>query len=542
MSSTAVPTPTPGQPRLAAAASAFRSLPTRAITVFSGTAGLVVKIVLLAISNAIAAWAAIALATRHNWAAVVVLVAATVAIDLIYMARRRAIPAKFLVPGTIFLLAFQAVPIAYTINVAFQKYATGHIGSKTEAIAGIKGNSLQAGPNSKSYSMAPARDANGDLVLILVDSDTGATLVGTQTALKPIPKKDVTVSSAGEITGASGYKIITGPALTALDTQLSNYTVPVGRDSAIQPQGFDAASGVTPTLRYDAHAGTFTRISDGLVFRDTGGGAFVARNGEELEPGWRTGTGLHNFGRVVHSKLIRTPFLNVFWWTIVFATMTVLLSFGLGLFLAISLDKKGMRLQRFYRSVLVIPYAVPGFLSLLVWQGLLNDEFGVVNRAFHLHVPWLFDPNWAKVSVILVSLWLTFPYFFLISMGALQSIPTELYEAARVDGGGGWQVFRKVTLPLLLIAVAPLLIASFAFNFNNFNNIYLLTGGGPGVNGSPIAGGTDILISYTYKLAFAAGKGQDYGLASAISILIFFVVATISAVSFSRTKALENLR
>jgi arabinogalactan oligomer / maltooligosaccharide transport system permease protein len=225
----------------------------------------------------------------------------------------------------------------------------------------------------------------------------------------------------------------------------------------------------------------------------------------------------------------------------VFAALTVLLSFALGLFLAIALDKRGMRFQRVYRSALVIPYAIPAILSLLVWQGLLNDEFGVVNHIFHIHVPWLFDANWARVSVILVSVWLTFPYFFLVSMGALQSIPGELYEAARVDGGGGWQVFRKVTLPLLLVAVAPLMIASFAFNFNNFNNIFLLTTGGPPVNGNSTAGATDILISYTYKLALQTGQGHDFGQASAITIIIFFIVAGMSAVMFTRTKALENL-
>jgi arabinogalactan oligomer/maltooligosaccharide transport system permease protein len=184
---------------------------------------------------------------------------------------------------------------------------------------------------------------------------------------------------------------------------------------------------------------------------------------------------------------------------------------------------------------------VPGFLSLLVWQGLLNDDFGVVNRLLHLNIPWLFDANWAKVSCILVSFWLTVPYFFLVSMGALQSIPEELNEAAHVDGGGPTQIFRRVTLPLVLVATSPLLIASFAFNFNNFNNIYLLTQGGPTQPDQPIAGSTDILISYTYKLALATGKGNDYGLASAVSIVIFIIVATISAVSFSKTKALENL-
>ena len=238
---------------------------------------------------------------------------------------------------------------------------------------------------------------------------------------------------------------------------------------------------------------------------------------------------------------MRKPFLRVFTWTFAFAASVVLFSFALGLFLAITLDKKGMRLQRLYRSLLVIPFAVPGFLLLLVWQGLLNDDFGVVNRGIlHASVPWLFDPTWAKVSVILVSTWLTFPYFFLVSLGALQSIPGELIEAAKVDGAGAWQQFRKVTLPLLLVAVAPLLIASFAFNFNNFNNIYLLTGGGPATD-QPIAGATDILISYTWKLAFAAGKGADYGLASAVAVVIFFIVAGISTLGFMRTKALENL-
>jgi ABC-type sugar transport system permease subunit len=240
---------------------------------------------------------------------------------------------------------------------------------------------------------------------------------------------------------------------------------------------------------------------------------------------------------------VRNPFLRVFAWTLAFATLTVLISFAVGLFLAITLDKKGMRLQRVYRSILVVPYATPGALALLVWAGLLNDDFGVVNHILHVHVPWLFGSVWwARVSIILVSTWLTFPYFFLVSMGALQSIPTELTEAARVDGGGRWQVFRRVTMPLLLVVVAPLLIASFAFNFNNFNNIYLLTAGGPAANDQSIAGGTDILISYTYKLSFATGKGGDYGLAAAVSILIFFIVATISAISFWRTKALENVR
>ncbi len=521
------------------AGNAALSLPTRAIGVFSGTVGFVLKIVFLAIVNAVALWAAIVLADHHRWRAVGVLAAATAAINLIYLVKRWTLPLKFLIPGTVFLLAFQVLPVIYTINVAFTNYSTGHISSKSQVLATIKTNSLTESPNSASYTIAPARDSSGNFVLVLQD-EGGQTFIGTKDGLKPIPRSDVTIAD-GEITAARGYKVITGTALGGLDKELSTFKVPLGGGKAVQPQGFDTAVVLQPTLRYDAQHDEFVRIKDGVVYKNNGRGSYVAASGAELEPGWKAYVGLRNFSRIVHSPLIRSPFLKVFAWTLFFATAVVFVSFALGLFLAITLNKPGLMFQRTYRSLLVIPYAVPAFLSLLVWQGLLNDDFGVVNNITHLGIPWLFDPWWARVSVIFVSVWLTVPYFFLVSLGALQSIPSELVEAARVDGGGAWQIFRKVTLPLLLVAVAPLMIASFAFNFNNFNNIYLLTGGGPAMGNSPIAGATDILISYTYKIAFAAGKGQDYGLATAIGIIIFFVVATISAVSFSRTKALENL-
>jgi arabinogalactan oligomer/maltooligosaccharide transport system permease protein len=529
-------------PRASAATSAL-SAPTRIVAAFSGSRGLAVKIVLLALANALAAWAAAVLASKGKWPAFGVLVVATVAIDAIYLARRRTVPLKFLVPGTIFLIAFQVAPIVYTVSVAFTNYSTGHILAKSQAITGIELNSLQAPPNGQTYAMAPARDAAGDLVLVL-KADNGKTSIGTRKGLKPIPPGDVKTDANGAIIAATGYKLITGPALFTLDKVLNAYTVPTGGATAIRPEGLDTAVDLEPSLRYDAKRDVFVKtVGAPTVYRDNGKGSFVSSTGAELEPGWTTSVGTRNFSAIVHNPLVRNPFLRVFAWTLAFATFTVLISFAVGLFLAITLDKKGMRLQRVYRSLLVVPYATPGALALLVWAGLLNDDFGVVNHILHVHVPWLFGSVWwARVSIILVSTWLTFPYFFLVSMGALQSIPTELTEAARVDGGGRWQVFRRVTLPLLLVVVAPLLIASFAFNFNNFNNIYLLTAGGPASNDQSIAGGTDILISYTYKLSFATGKGGDYGLAAAVSILIFFIVATISAVSFWRTKALENVR
>jgi arabinogalactan oligomer/maltooligosaccharide transport system permease protein len=192
---------------------------------------------------------------------------------------------------------------------------------------------------------------------------------------------------------------------------------------------------------------------------------------------------------------------------------------------------------------MILPYAIPSFLSALVWAGMMNQSFGFLNQVIFggASIPWLTDPVMAKVSILIVNLWLGFPYMFLVCTGALQSIPEELQEAATVDGARPWAVFRLIKLPLLLVSVAPLLIASFAFNFNNFNVVYMLTDGGPRDSAAPIpVGYTDILISMVYKVAFT-GQTRDYGLASAYSIIIFIVVAVISVIAFRRTKSLEEL-
>jgi arabinogalactan oligomer/maltooligosaccharide transport system permease protein len=508
---------------------------------FSGPAGLIVKFTLLGVVDAFAIWAIAILASRNNWIACVVLAASTAAINAVYLIPRRwTLPLKFLLPGTVFLLAFQVIPIFYTIDIAFTNYASGHIISKSDAITQIKQNSLAQTPDSSTYTLSPALDKQGKLVLLLVDDATKKPYVGTREGLTPLPRGKATIAG-GAITAAPGYTLLKGAKLFTLDTALANYRVPISGSHAIHPEGIDNAVELQPTLRYDKQTDTFTSIKSGVVYRDSGQGAYVSASGKELAPGWKTYIGWKNFSSVLHNPVIRNPFLRVFAWTMSFAILTVLLSFALGLFLAITLQKP-IRFQKLYRTAFVIPYAIPSFLTILVWAGLLNDNYGIINSVLHTHIPFLFDTWWARFSIILVSIWLTFPYFFLVSLGALQSIPAELVEAARVDGGGSWQVFRKITLPLLLVAVAPLMIASFAFNFNNFNTIYLLTTGGPPAQDQSIAGTTDILISYTYKVAFQSGKGQDYALASAISIFIFFIVAAISLFGFWRSRTLESLQ
>ncbi len=239
--------------------------------------------------------------------------------------------------------------------------------------------------------------------------------------------------------------------------------------------------------------------------------------------------------------------LPVFAWNVVFAALTVLSTALLGGLLGVLLNDKRLPLRNFYRTLLVIPWALPAVITIQMWVALLNKQFGAINRLLGLlgvyPIPWLLDPLWAKAAVLLVNLWLGFPYMMTATLGALSTIPDELYEAARVDGASGWQSFRAITLPLLWPPFIPILLSSFAFNFNNFNLIYLLTGGGPPAEGRlSTAQATDILISWAYKTAFRAEGQSAYGLGAAISLVIFAITVGISLVNFNLTGAFKEER
>jgi arabinogalactan oligomer/maltooligosaccharide transport system permease protein len=227
-------------------------------------------------------------------------------------------------------------------------------------------------------------------------------------------------------------------------------------------------------------------------------------------------------------------------WNLAFALGTVFAQFVLGLLCALALHHPKVRGRSVYRILLVLPYAMPSFAMLLVWTDMFNQDFGLINRLLGLNVDWLGQAWTARLAVILVQLWLGYPYMFLVATGALQAIPRELGEAAEIDGASGWQRLRRVTLPLLLVALSPLLISSFAYNFNNFNAIRLTTEGGPFPPTDSAVGATDLLITYTYRVAFG-GSGAQFGFAAALSLYILAIVAVISIVSFRRTRRLEDV-
>ena len=174
---------------------------------------------------------------------------------------------------------------------------------------------------------------------------------------------------------------------------------------------------------------------------------------------------------------IRAGFVKIFVWNVAFAVISVASTFLLGMLLALLFNDPRLRGKAFYRSVLILPYALPGFVTALVWASMFNQDYGLINKILHLDIDWLGNAWAAKVAILTANLWLGFPYMFIVCTGALQSIPADVREAAHIDGAGALRMLRSITMPLLLVAVGPLLIARFAFNFNNFSLIYLLTGG-----------------------------------------------------------------
>jgi len=504
---------------------------------------MIIKILLLAFIDAVAVFAVFSLVMQKNWFVAVVVVAATVVVNWIYFSRRF-LPAKYLTPGLIFLAVFQVFVLLYTCYVGFTNYGTGHNGTKEQAISSLLASSLERVEDSPAYPVTVV-DRFGELGLLVTDPTTGEAFVGTSD--EPLSRVPDAEKSGGKAVSAPGWTSLTFQQVIARTAEITELSVPYSsdpNDGALRtPEGSNAYRYLS-TMEYDAHADTMTNTVTGVVYADRGTGAFAAEDGTELRPGWQITVGFDNFVRAFTEPSIRGPLVYVTVWTFIFAIASVVLNFALGLLLAITFQNARMRGVKYYRLLLILPYAFPAFLSILVWKGMMNESFGFLNQALFggADIPWLTDPTLAKVSAILVNVWLGFPYMFLICTGALQAIPDELTEAATVDGARGWSVFRLIKLPLLLSTTAPVLVSTFAFNFNNFNLVYLLNNGGPRDTTTSLpVGHTDLLISMVYKVAFT-GQNRDYGLASAFSIIIFLIVAAIAVVSFSRTKALEEIQ
>lgn len=447
-------------------------------------------------------------------------------------------PLRWVSPGLALMILVVVYPVISTVYIAFTNYGDGHLLTKPVAIRLIEQETYLP-EEGVVYDWTAYISPDGQQFLLWLEAPDDSV---KYIARPGQPVEEVTGEPPEEI---EGFRRLNNIERVRYTSQLTALTF--GEDEArfqVSTRQIGKAAQYQQRYQYDAEQDTMVEVATGKMFRPVVG-TFTADDGTTLRPGYQVTIGAHNFTRLFTTPSLREPFARVFVWTVVFAALSVLLTFALGTALAIAFDVPEMPLRSLLRSLLLIPYAIPSFLSVPIWVGLLNPQFGVVSQfftsVFGWNPQWFADPTWSKIGILLIQLWLGFPYMFVIVTGALQALPKDIYEAADLDGAQAWSQFRFITLPLLLITVGPLLVASFAFNFNNFVVIYLYNEGGPPMSGtaSPV-GHTDILATYTFRIAFDSGRGADLGYAAAITVVIFLILLVITWFQFRFTNLLEE--
>ncbi len=468
-------------------------------------------------------------------------------IILQYIAKRYQwiMPWYYLLPAILFLFSFTFIPVMLTITLAFTDYAgirNGqlNISSSTNIVSSNNKQLILDNPKILSCDLLMGNRKGCNNVRAVVYAagrfeTKGLSLKENKLTLESAPPTDrqitaveITMPSMGfsaqfPISGIEGNVITlerTPPEADLENIILSLDRLPIER-KIIKLEN--------DTVFLDE------ALPDGLEY------VAIARYNDF---GW---VGFDNF-KLIASEA-RVALFPVFLWNLIFAISTILINTVIGVFIALLLNNPHLRFRNLYRTLLIVPWALPAIITIQVWRGFLNQNFGAINRLLALlDLPtfdWLGDQSyWAlapKAAILLVNLWLGLPFMMTAVLGALSAIPRELYEATKMDGANAWQAFWGVTSPLLRTALIPITLTGFAFNFNNFNLIFLLTDGGPPCSGCmATARSTDILISWAYNESFRSQGGYAYGLGSAISIIIFMITLAISLMNFKVTGALKE--
>jgi arabinogalactan oligomer/maltooligosaccharide transport system permease protein len=525
--------------------------------------GFVVKLILMAIVNALGVYICFFAFVKESWWIFGFMLVVLLLLDYVYFTNKHTLPMKYILPGVIFLLIFQIFVILYTLGVAFTNYGTGHNLTKDQAVSQILSSRESKVEDSKGYPLTAIQQGDqygfavieGDTVkagLGAAHNDAGnpinvdAAVISEAPEEVPLAVVEGAEFSGKKITSVPGYEIVPTQFLVKHQQFFAKLRVPVSDDpTAGSIRTTDMMNGFEYKSTFSYDGTNLVDTKNNVTYTDNGKGSFADETGHAIEPGWQVFIGFENFTKAFTDPTYSGPFLRVLLWNIAFALLSVISTFLLGLFLAAVFNEERVKGRKIYRTLLLLPYAFPAFLSALIWSGLLNTDFGFINNVLlgGAEVPWLTDDWLAKLSVLGVNLWLGFPYMFLICTGALQALPADIKEAAKVDGASPLRTWFSVTGPLILVSTAPVLIASFSFNFNNFTLIYMLTEGGPRFTDvSAPVGATDILISMVYQISGISGQGaRDFGLGSALSILIFIIVAVVSALGFRQTRKLEEM-
>jgi len=500
-----------------------------------------IKWAILATVGIVNGYATILMYSRGELAFALLTIVLT-ALALYVFGSKKAYAHRYIYPGIAGMILFILFPLAYTVGLSFTNYSAKNQLSLERTQSVLLDRSFQSGD---SYPFSLYKTENGHQIVI----DSGDELLATdEFTLDGFSDTDLDLMPVSGIKGEK-EKIKT---IIQNKKSLANVDLHMPDGEFVRMSGLRKFASIMPlytlqddgstminnktgeTLKPNMEVGFYQAIDDN--------GMFI---GATTSPGFIVNIDTANFERVWKDEGIKEPFINIFIWTVTFSALSVGLTLIIGLVLASIVQWEALQGRAIYRVLLILPYAVPAFISILIFKGLFNQSFGEINMVleavFGLSPNWFSDPILARVMVVLVNTWLGFPYMMILCMGLLKAIPDDLYEASAIDGAGPLKNFTRITLPLMMKPLTPLLIASFAFNFNNFVMIYLLTSGGPNMIGtSEPAGYTDLLVSYTYRIAFEGSGGQDFGLASAIATLIFLLVGGLALFNLRFTKLSQD--
>jgi ABC-type sugar transport system permease subunit len=459
---------------------------------------------------------------------------------LVY-ARRKFSPLKWLAVGVALVAVFTVYPIVYTAYLSFTNMGGGHLVTKAQAEQRLMAKTYKPA-EAASYSWAAFASAGGYAVWL----QDGAGTAFLAKPGRPLERYDAqrpwngALDELGVPTAVPGYTRLLKKDVVPLIGALGALEFGEAPD-IVKIVSLGEATRLAAQYSYDQGADAFTDVQTGKAYA-AAEGAYTAADGETLIPGYMATIGFRNYARFLGNEGYRRPMLAMFVWNLAFAFGTVLFSFALGLVIALLFDDlpgKGI-----IRSVLIIPYPIPVLVSIMVWRGLMNERMGLftklIETVFHATPRFFTETAWSQAAVILINVYLSYPYFYIIAAGALRSIPGDIIEAATIDGAGAWTRFRSIVLPLLLRILAPLLIASFSFNFNNFTLIWTFNAGLPAMADTIVPMGyTDLLISFIYRLGFSTANAADYGFAAALTVILF---AFVGLMVFFQTRSTKSFK
>lgn len=445
---------------------------------------------------------------------------------------------RYLFPGIGAALIFVVFPMLYTVRIGFTNYSSRNLLTFNRATQYLLEETYRA--EGATYNSTLHAEGN-HWRLRLEDADSGAAFVTDPIA--PAPDKPLTLKAQPLQAPLTGVEM---PMRDLIGHQafLKGLTVLMPDGGQIRMTGLREFAPVRVQYTQNKDGSLTNNQDHSLIRPNPKTGFYETASGETVNPGFQVDIGWKNYVQIFTDAALREPFWRIFVWTIVFSTLSVVFCTSLGMVLAVLFNWDSLRFKSVYRFLLFLPYAIPGFISILVFKGLFNNNSGEINLILHglfgIRPTWFSDPFLAKTMILIVNTWLGFPYMMIVCMGLIKAIPNDLYEASAVAGAGPITNFFRITMPLILKPLTPLLISSFAYNFNNFVLISLLTGGLPDfLNTATPAGTTDILVSYTYRMSFQ-DSGQQFGLAAAISTVIFLMVAAISLVQIRATRISQD--